>query len=49
MDLKKTSLKFILLLGIVSLFGDMTYEGARSIIGSYLSVLGASGAIVGMI
>ena len=31
---------FIVFLGIVSLFGDMTYEGARSITGPYLGVLG---------
>ncbi len=43
------ALKFILLLGVVSLFADMTYEGARSITGPYLSILGASGAAVGII
>jgi hypothetical protein len=26
---KQTALKFVILLGIVSLFGDMTYEGAQ--------------------
>ncbi len=40
---------FAVLLGIVSLFGDMTYEGARSINGPYLAVLGASATIVGII
>ncbi|MCR4441741.1 MAG: MFS transporter [Peptococcaceae bacterium] len=45
----KKPLKFVLLLGVVSLFADMTYEGARSIIGPYLAVLGASGAAVGVI
>jgi MFS family permease len=34
---------------VVSLFGDMTYEGARSIMGPYLAVLGASGAVVGFV
>jgi MFS family permease len=33
----------------VSLFGDMTYEGARSITGPYLAILGASGAAVGFV
>ena len=42
-------IRFVVLLGIVSLFADMTYEGARSITGPYLSVLGASGTIVGVI
>lgn len=40
---------FIILLGIVSLFGDVTYEGARSVIGPYLATLGASASIVGLI
>lgn len=43
------ALKFIILLGVVSLFADMTYEGARSITGPYLAILGASGAAVGFI
>jgi MFS family permease len=38
-----------MLLGIVSLFADMTYEGARSVTGPYLGVLGASGAVVGFV
>ncbi len=46
--LKESALKFVILLGIVSLFADMTYEGARSITGSYLAILGASGTIVGI-
>jgi MFS family permease len=41
------AMRFILLLGVVSLFADMTYEAARSITGPYLAILGASGAIVG--
>jgi MFS family permease len=40
---------FIILLGFVSLLADITYEGARSIQGQYLAVLGASGAAVGII
>src|SRR5438132_3936091 len=40
---------FVILLGFVSLFGDMTYEGARSITGQYLAILGASGAVVGTV
>lgn len=38
-----------MLLGVVSLFADMTYEGARSITGPYLAVLGASGTVVGLV
>jgi len=36
-------------LGLVSLFADMVYEGARSIIGPYLATLGASAAVVGAV
>ncbi|WP_321423503.1 MFS transporter [uncultured Methanobacterium sp.] len=46
---KDNALKFIVLLGIVSLLGDMTYEGARSITGPYLALLGASAAAVGFV
>lgn len=48
-DQKKAAFKFIILLGVVSLFGDITYEGARSITGPYLAVLGASAGVVGLI
>ncbi len=40
---------FIILLGIVSLFGDVTYEGARSITGPYLATLGASASVVSLV
>jgi MFS family permease len=46
---KRAAIKFVILLGIVSLFADMTYEGARSITGPYLAILGASGTIVGIV
>jgi len=46
---KATALKFVILLGVVSLFADMTYEGARSITGPYLAILGASGTVVGVV
>jgi predicted MFS family arabinose efflux permease len=45
----KQAQKFIILLGLVSLFSDMVYEGARSIIGPYLALLGAGGAVVGFV
>ena len=47
--LPKNAFTFIILLGLVSLFADMTYEGARSITGPYLAVLGANAAIVGFV
>ncbi|GAB4367662.1 MAG: MFS transporter [Calditrichia bacterium] len=48
-SLKKSAYRFIILMGIVSLFGDVTYEGARSIIGPFLAQLGATAAVVGII
>ncbi len=38
---------FVSLMGLVSLFADLTYEGARGITGPYLAVLGASALAVG--
>ncbi|NMG22323.1 MFS transporter [Brasilonema bromeliae] len=49
MSQKKAALKFVILLGIVSLCADATYEGARSITGAYLGVLGASATVVGLV
>lgn len=46
---QKTALQFIASMGLASLFADITYEGARSIIGAYLGLLGASAAMVGFI
>lgn len=43
------ALKFVILMGVVSLFADMTYEAARSITGPFLAVLGASAAAVGIV
>jgi len=40
---------FIILLGLVSLFADVTYEGARSIHGPFFAELGASAALVGFV
>jgi MFS family permease len=40
---------FIILLGIVSLFGDVTYEGARAVTGPFLLALGASSSVVGLV
>jgi MFS family permease len=44
-----SALRFVVLLGVVSLFADVTYEAARSISGPYLALLGASAAAVGVI
>ncbi|WOJ90695.1 MFS transporter [Methylocapsa polymorpha] len=45
---RRSAIWFVILLGLVSLFADATYESARSIVGPYLAVLGASGAVVGV-
>ena len=39
----------MILIGVVSLFADCAYEGARSITGPLLAVLGASATLVGFI
>jgi MFS family permease len=46
---RSLAIRFVVLIGIVSLFGDMTYEGARSVVGPYLATLGASATIVGVV
>jgi MFS family permease len=46
---RKAAIRFIVCLGAVSLFADMTYEGAYSIMGGYLKDLGATAAEVGII
>lgn len=43
------AMAFISLMGIVSLFSDMTHEGARSILGEYLNLAGASAATIGFV
>ncbi|MFZ1081306.1 MAG: MFS transporter [Candidatus Kryptoniota bacterium] len=48
-NLKRTALRFVILIGVVSLFADCAYEGARSITGPLLAVLGASATLVGFI
>src|SRR5678815_2016989 len=46
---RKAAYRFIVCLGVVSLFADMTYEGAYSGIGPFLNQLGVSAALVGII
>jgi predicted MFS family arabinose efflux permease len=46
MTIRSTLFRFVLIIGVVNLFADFTYEGGRSIIGPFLGVLGASGTIV---
>jgi MFS-type transporter involved in bile tolerance (Atg22 family) len=46
---RKSAFRFIVALGFVSLFADMTYEGAHSVIGPLLKDLGATATQVGII
>ena len=45
----RIALQVIVLLGIVSLFGDIIYEGARSVTGPYLLLLGAGSLTVSIV
>lgn len=48
-DIARLAFRFVLALGIVNLFADMTYEGGRSVGGPFLGSLGASAAIIGFV
>ena len=43
------ALRFVVMLGFVSLCSDMTYQGARSITGPYLGSFGVSAMVVAFI
>ncbi|MDW8156697.1 MAG: DUF190 domain-containing protein [Armatimonadota bacterium] len=45
----RAAARFVLLMGVVSLLADATYEGARSVLGPYLLALGASATAVGFV
>lgn len=45
----RTGWKLIVLLGTVSLLADITYEGARSVLGPFLGTLGAGAAVIGVL
>ncbi|MCL5260598.1 MAG: MFS transporter [Gammaproteobacteria bacterium] len=44
-----SALKLVIILGIVSFFSDITVEGAKSVSGAFLGLLGANAALVGLI
>lgn len=46
---KKKALQLIMLFGLVSLLGDTVYEGARSVNGPYLKLLGTNALAVGFV
>ena len=39
---KEQAVRFVWLIGLVSLFSDMTYQGAHANAGPFLALLGAS-------
>jgi MFS family permease len=41
--------RFVLTMGVVNLFGDMTYEGGASINGQFLATLGAGAATISIV
>src|SRR2546423_8455391 len=47
--LAKLAFRFVFIIGIVNLFADLTYEGARSIIGPFMGSLGASATVIGIV
>ncbi len=44
-----SAFRFVLTLGLVNLFADMTYEGGASINGPFLGSLGASAAVISIV
>jgi len=48
-DARRRAVRLVVTFGVVSLLADIVYEGARSILGPYLLVIGASAAAVGFI
>ena len=46
---RRKAVIFVVLIGCVSLFADMTYEGGRSIAGPFLGTLGASAVVVSVV
>jgi MFS family permease len=48
-NIAKLAFRFVLIVGVVNMFADFTYEGGRSIAGPFLGSLGASAAIVGFV
>ncbi len=45
----RVAMRFVLMIGALSLFSDFTHEGARSILGPYLASVGATAFVVGAV
>jgi hypothetical protein len=48
-DPKRTALKFVLMVGVMSVFADFTYEGSRGIIVPYLGLLGLGATAISIV
>jgi MFS family permease len=48
-DARRTAMRFVVGVGVVSLFADFTYEGGRGIVGAYLAALGAGPLLAGLV
>jgi MFS family permease len=48
-NMKRRAFNLIILFGLVSLFGDIAYEGARSVNGPYLKLLAVNATTLGII
>jgi MFS family permease len=48
-DQKSAARKFVLTIGVLSFFADLTYEGARSVYGPFLAMLAANATIVSVV
>jgi hypothetical protein len=47
--IRSLATRFVVLMGVVNLFADMAYEGARGEIGAFMGHLGASATVVGIV
>lgn len=45
----RRAMRFVLLIGVLSLFADFTYEGARSVLGPWLGTMGVSATLIGVV
>src|SRR5258708_21550260 len=44
-----SAFRFVIIIGLVNLFADITYEGGAALNGPFLGMLGASGAAISII
>ncbi len=46
---KSTALRFLIMIGVANFFADLTYEGARTVIGPFMAQLGATAATISIV